>query len=120
MTEGESQEFQISLDSFWLEYGEKIRQVRQIIESPKTSAGEEIKKNVLNYPIFRVYTRLSPIFDCLVTLIEYDEIGKKEGLNYFSQPENQRIVLKALGMLVERVMRIIKAFLKGFLLDSGP
>jgi len=36
-----------------------------------------------------VYNCLSSIFGSLVVLVEYDEIFKKEGIDYFSQPESQ-------------------------------
>jgi len=88
-------------DSFWLEHGEQIRTVSKVIEAPKTRVGEEIQKNLFNNPIFMVYKRLHPIFSSLVTLVEYDEIGKAEGKSYFSEPTNQGIVLRAIKLLVE-------------------
>lgn len=89
------------LDPFWLEHGEQIRTVSKVIEVPKTLVGEEIQKNLSNNPIFMVYKRLYPIFSSLVTLVEYDEIGKAEGKSYFSEPTNQGIVLRAIKLLVE-------------------
>ena len=89
------------LDPFWLEHGERIRTVRKVIEAPKTRVGEEIQKNLFSSPIFVVYKRLHPIFSSLVTLVEYDEIGKAEGKSYFSGPTNQGIVLRAIKLLVE-------------------
>jgi len=88
-------------DSFWLEHGEQIRTVRRVIDSPKTWAGEEIQKNALDNPVFMVYNRLHPIFSSLVTLIEYDEIGKAERKSYFSEPLNQEIILRAVKLLIE-------------------
>lgn len=88
-------------DSFWLEHGERIRTIRSVIESPKTRVGEEIQKNALNIPVFVVYNRLHPILSSLITLAEYDEIVKVEGKNYFSEPLNQRMVLRAIKLLVE-------------------
>jgi len=89
------------LDPFWLEHGERIRTVRKVIEAPKTRVGEEIQKNAFSNPVFVVYNRLHPIFSSLVTLAEYDEIGKAEGKSYFSEPTNQGIVLRAIKLLVE-------------------
>lgn len=89
------------LDPFWLEHGKRIRTVRKVIEAPKTAVGEEIQKNAFSNPIFVVYNRLQPIFSSLVTLAEYDEIGKAEGKSYFSEPTNQGIVLRAIKLLVE-------------------
>jgi len=88
-------------DPFWLEYGEKIRAVREAIEAPKSRVGEEIVKDAFNNPVFIVYNRLSPIFASLIALVEYDEIGKAEGKDYFSGPTNQIIILKAFKLLVE-------------------
>ena len=88
-------------DPFWFEHGEQIRAVRKVIEAPKTEVGEEILKNAFNIPFFVVYNRLHPILSSLVTLVEYDEIGKTEGKSYFSEPTNQGIVLRAIKLLVE-------------------
>jgi len=88
-------------DPFWLEYGEKIRAVREAIEAPKSRVGEQIAKGAFNNPVFIVYNRLSPIFASLIALVEYDEIGKAEGKDYFSVPTNQIIILKAFKLLVE-------------------
>ena len=88
-------------DPFWLEHGEQIRTIREVLETPKTRVGEEILKSVSVKPVFMVYNRLHPIFSSLVTLTEYDEIGKAEGKSYFSEPLNQRIILKAMKLLIE-------------------
>ncbi len=88
-------------DPFWLEHGEQIRTIRKVLETPKTRVGEEILKSVYDKPVFMVYNRLHPIFSSLVTLAEYDEIGKAEGKSYFSEPLNQRMILKAMKLLIE-------------------
>jgi hypothetical protein len=88
-------------DPFWLEHGEQIRTIREVLETPKTRVGEEILKSVFDQPVFMVYNRLHPIFSSLVTLAEYDEIGKAEGKSYFSEPLNQRMILKAIKLLIE-------------------
>jgi len=88
-------------DPFWLEHGEQIRTIREVLETPKTRVGEEILKSVFDQPVFMVYNRLHPIFSSLVTLAEYDEIGKAEGKSYFSESLNQRIILKAMKLLIE-------------------
>lgn len=88
-------------DPFWLEHGEQIRTVRKVIEAPKTEVGKEVLKDALNIPFFVVYNRLHLIFSSLISLVEYDEIGKAEGESYFSEPTNQRMVLKAIKLLVE-------------------
>ena len=76
-------------DPFWLEHGEQIRTIREVLETPKTRVGGEILRSVFDQPVFMVYNRLHPIFSSLVTLAEYDEIGKAEGRSYFSEPLNQ-------------------------------
>ena len=88
-------------DPFWLEHGEQIRTIREVLETPKTRVGEEILKSVFDKPVFMVYSRLHPIFSSLVTLVEYDEIGKVEGKSYFSESLNQRMILKAMKLLIE-------------------
>ncbi len=88
-------------DPFWLEHGEQIRTIREVLETPKTRVGEEILKSVFDKPVFIVYNRLHPIFSSLVTLAEYDEIGKAGGKSYFSEPLNQRMILKAMKLLIE-------------------
>ena len=76
------------------------------METPKTRVGEEILKSVFDQPVFMVYNRLHPIFSSLVTLAEYDEIGKAEGKSYFSEPLNQRIILKAMKLLIEDKIKL--------------
>ena len=88
-------------DPFWFEHGEQIRRVRKVIETPKTRVGEEILRDTLDDRLFVIYNRLHPIFSSLLTLVEYDEIGRAKGESYFSEPTSQRIVLKALKILIE-------------------
>lgn len=88
-------------DPLWLEHGEQIRTVSKILQAPQTRAGEDMLKDVFNNPAVVVYNRLHPILASLITLAEYDEIGKHEGGSYFSEPINQRIVIKAIKLLVE-------------------
>lgn len=102
----EGQEFIFSLDPFWLEYQGQIRQLKRAIEAPKTRVGEEILKDALNNTIFVVYNRLNPVLGSLIALLEYDEIFRAEGSNYFLDPKNQRIVLKALGIVVESKIKV--------------
>lgn len=91
----------LELDSFWQENAGKIRSCQTVIKYPKTLAGENILKDSLINPVFIAYNRLPSIFGSLITLVEYDEIFKKEGIVHFSQPENQRLVLRALGLKIE-------------------
>lgn len=93
-------------DPFWLEHGEQIRAIRKVLETPKTRVGEEILKSVYDKPVFMVYNRLHPIFSSLVTLAEYDEIGKAEGKSYFSGSLNQIIILKAMKLLIEDKIKL--------------
>lgn len=102
----ESQDFFLSLDPFWLENQGQIRLVKRTIEAPKTRVGKEILKDALNNTIFRVYNRLNPVLGSLMALLEYDEIFKAEARNYFSEPKNQRMVLKALGIIVESEIKV--------------
>lgn len=101
-------DFFLFLDPFWLEHQGQIWQVKKAIEAPKTRIGEEILKDALNNTIFVVYSRLNPVFGSLMALLEHDEIfnAEKEDSNYFSNPENQRIILKALGIRVENEIKI--------------
>lgn len=96
----------LDLDPLWLKHGEQIRTVREIIEAPKTTIGEKISRNAFNSTVFIVYNRLQPVFSSLVTLTEYDEIGKAEGKSYFSKSVNQRIVLKAFRLLIDDVIKL--------------
>lgn len=102
----EDRDFFLSLDPFWLEHQGQIRQVKRAIEAPKTRVGEEILKDALNNTIFVVYNRLNPVLGSLMALLEYDEIFKAEVSNYFSDPQNQRIILKALGIIVESEIKV--------------
>jgi len=88
-------------DSFWLEHGGQIRNIREVLETPKTRVGEGILKSFIDNPVFVVYTRLRPTFSSLVAVVEYDEISKLEDKKYFSEPVNQRMVLRAVGLLIE-------------------
>lgn len=94
-------EISLILDPFWLEHGEEIRQATEAIGFPKTRVGEEEWGNALNNSIFQVYQRLYHIYGSLLALVEYDEVAKREKLDFFSDPANQRIVLKAMGLLIE-------------------
>lgn len=88
-------------DPLWLEHGEQIRTVSKVLQAPQTRAGEDMLKDVFNNPVVVVYNRLHPILASLITLAEYDEIGKYEEESYFSEPIKQRIVIRAIKLLVE-------------------
>jgi hypothetical protein len=93
------------IDPFWLEQGEKIRRMRETIKAPKTLAGEELCQESQDYPLFRTYDRFRDIYSFLIVLFEYEEIGKKMGENYFADPTNQRIVLRAFGLGIEDIIK---------------
>lgn len=94
------------LDPFWLEHGKQIRLVSEVIEDPKTRVGKEIQKSLFNGLTLTAYNRLRPIFSSLITLTEYDEIGKAKGKNYFSGPVNQEIFLRSVKLLVEDSVKL--------------
>lgn len=100
----EGQSWLTSLN-FWLEHQGQIWQVKKAIATPKTRVGEEILKDALNNTIFVVYSRLNPVLGSLIGLIEYDEIFRAEGSRYFTDPQNQRVVLKALGIIFENEIK---------------
>ncbi len=102
--EGEKKHFFPEKLSFWLNR-EKIYQTKEAISVPNTQAGEEISSEGFRNLTLRHYNRLHPIFNALISLVEYEEISKTENENYFSNPENQRIILKALGLLAEDVIK---------------
>lgn len=106
MTVSQNPESSSFIDPFWLEHREQIWQMRKAFEAPKTRVGEERLSDALNNPVLMVYHQLGPIFGSLVALLEYDEISKKEGKGYFSEPINQRMALKAFGVLVEDKIKI--------------
>jgi len=88
-------------DQFLLEHGKQIRELTHVLESPKTNVGEACQNKLFNNPILMVYNRLHPLYSSFISLIEFDEIGKAEGKNYFSEPTNQIMVLKATNLLME-------------------
>jgi len=91
----------IELDPYWLNYGKRIRNLVGIIDTPHTKVGEEVLKNFWNASVIRNYNRLHQIIGGLIALVEYEEIGKIEGRNYFSNPTNQIIALNAFSLFIE-------------------
>ena len=89
------------LDPFWLEHQKNIGEIKKAIERPQTKAGEEAWIDALNKPVFRVFNRTHPIFGSLISVLEYEQIGRRAGKEYFSGIEKQRMVLRALGLLIE-------------------
>jgi len=93
------------IDPFWQEHSEKILSIRKAIDYPKTRIGEQIVVNQQNAPVFLVYNRLPEIFSSIVSMIEYDEIFKKQGDDFFKDPINQRAVVKAFALVVEDAVK---------------
>ena len=94
-------EIQNNVDPFWLEHRQQIDQVREAIVCPNTLVGESRLQICLRNPVFQIYNRIYPIFGSLIALLEYDEIAKRDNSSYFSEPTNQRIMLKSLGLVIE-------------------
>lgn len=96
----------IGLDPVWSRESQVIRKVSKMISSgPRTRVGEEIKREILlKSSIFQAYPRLGEVFDALISLTEFDEIGKLHEL-VFNDSKNQQIVLRAFGLLIEDVIK---------------
>ena len=101
--EGSSEEKLIvaELDPYWVNYGRNIRESVKLISSPHTQAGEEELKSFWDYPEIRNYPPVHSIIGMWIALVEYEEIGKKEERDYFSDPINQIITLKAFKFSIE-------------------
>ena len=94
------------LDPIWLEKGTDIRLCREVINCPQMRAGEGVYNDALLNTVFVAYNRLPLVYGSLIALIEYDEIFKRSGNDFFSNPENQRVVLRALGLIVESSIKL--------------
>jgi len=109
------------LDPYWVNYGRNIRELVKLISSPHTQAGEEELKSFWDYPEIRNYPPVHSIIGMWIALVEYEEIGKKEGRDYFSDPINQIITLKAFKFSIESEIKtefyddLYKSFFEGIL-----
>jgi hypothetical protein len=95
----------LELDPFWRERAANIRNVRDLLSSPKTQVGEKLCKDVWNNPVFRVYNRLQPIFSGLVSLVEIEEISISDNKEFATNPSERRIILKAFKLLIEDTLK---------------
>lgn len=98
MDQGFTEQPLLPLDEVWRNHFEKIRNCRKNLQSPLTLEGKKMAQEVYNNPVFSVYTRLQPIFSGLINLVEAEEILGKD---FFDNPTNQIIVIKALSLLIE-------------------
>ncbi len=103
----------VEVDRFWSEYGEDVRNLAAELENiPKTYPGEQAVKDLL-LPRLReqqsivsvVYARLANIVHTLVYLSEAKVGADLAGDNFFSDSDNQLILLKALGLYIEKVFK---------------
>jgi hypothetical protein len=121
--EGSSEEKLIvaELDPYWVNYGRNIRELVKLISSSHTQAGEKELKSFWDYPEIRNYPPVHSIIGMWIALVEYEEIGKKEGRDYFSGPINQIITLKAFKFSIESEIKtefyddLYKSFFEGIL-----
>lgn len=105
-----------SVNPFWVENGSRIRKIVGTIAHPRTEEGKKLFNSTSSYQIFQSYPRLHPIYGAIIRLAEEDEIDKRTNNgNYFSDPNNQRVVLKAFGLFVEQsIMRKTLPLEKGY------
>ena len=89
------------LDPFWLERQRGIRKTKEAIERPQTKVGKETCEDALNNPVFKVFDRIHLIFGSLISVLEYEQIGGRRKEEYFYGPKRQRMILRALGLLIE-------------------
>jgi len=91
-------------EPFWLEQGGKIRKVREIVRTPQTPAGNELCQEFQDDNVFKTYNRFRDIYGLLIAFFEHEEIGKELGVNYFTSPTSQRIVLRAFALGIEDII----------------
>ena len=94
----------IELNPIWVEHEKSISLLKEAIKTPKTEGGEKIMKEISKTTIIETYPRLAPILSGLVSLMEYDELGRKEKVSYFAEPTTQLIVQTAFRLLVEQTI----------------
>jgi hypothetical protein len=90
------------IDSTFFRYSDYILRAKEGIIKPGTPPGEEILKEASNNPFFQKYNRLLTIFGSLIALLEYEEIL---GSRPFEIKDNQRIILRSLGMIAEEEIK---------------
>ncbi len=95
------------MDPFWREYGEQIGKLREAIFSPITPLGEKVRNEVLfsNRPTTSLYTRLSDIIQGLIFLYEVSEGAKLSNDDFFNDPVNQQLLIRAFALYVEDVLK---------------
>jgi len=94
----------IELNPIWVEHEKSISLLKEAIKTPKTEGGKKIMKQISKTTIIETYPRLAPILSGLVSLMEYDELGRKEKVSYFAEPTTQLIVQAAFRLLVEQTI----------------
>jgi hypothetical protein len=92
---------ELPFDPFWLEHQKDIRKMQETIKCPQTKAGEGTWNDALNNPVFKVFNRIHPFLGSLISVMEYEQVGREEGRDFFSGREEQRIVLRALNLTIE-------------------
>lgn len=124
--EGEKVENLPLFDPIWLKYGFKIRALARTIgpwsgeagsemTGPQTKAGKKLVELEAETLLFKYYRRLIPIYGALIALVEselveivdnetQDEIPPKK--YFFDEPINQRIVLRAFGLVIEKAIKL--------------
>ncbi len=79
--------------------------MREAIARPQTKTGEEDWNRALDNPVFAVYSRLHPILGSLISVMEYEQIGRLRGEEDFLGPERQRMILRALNLIIEDAIK---------------
>lgn len=96
----------LKLDEVWFSHANAIREVAENITRPKTLEGEKIAQEILLRSfLIEKYPRLNEILEALIALIEFDEIGKFRNKKFFTDSNRQRIVLRAFGLVVEKIIQ---------------
>lgn len=90
------------IDPFWVEHGQDIRQMKDVIISPQTQAGKNWLQQSEKNTVLQTYKRLQPILASLVCLVEYGEIEKAVDGDYFADPLNQRMTLRSFSLLIDQ------------------
>ncbi len=99
-------------DPIWFEHGAKITALSQTISQtgPQTETGRKLVNLEARSLLFRYYRRLIPIYGALIALVESEE-GEiitnetQPQTHFFENPVNQRITLRAFGLVIEEAVK---------------
>lgn len=99
------------IDPVWTERKASIQKLTSSLTKPLTNVGEQELKISLGNPVFQNYTRLQEVHSSLIGFMELDEIdrylAREKGTEgqYFQEPQNQRVALRALSFAIESAIK---------------